>query len=229
MSYHQADIIGKKYGRWTVLSYIEKKIYGHYYTCKCDCGNEKAVFRGSLIYGKSFSCGCFNIEESIKNAKHGHSRTRTTGTTREYYSWQHMKGRCLKTTNKSYKCYGGRGIIVCDRWQGEHGFENFLDDMGEMPKGYSIERKDVNGNYEPSNCFWLPKNLQGKNTRLNRWIEHQGKRLIMSDWAKEFKVDCRTLHRLLKKRSFAYCYEYYTKGQYTRKYVRKAVQTEPNF
>lgn len=73
-----------------------------------------------------------------------------------------MRQRCLNPANKNYKDYGGRGITVCERW---NSFENFLLDMGEKPEGYSIERKDNNGNYEPDNCEWIPRGDQNKNTR----------------------------------------------------------------
>lgn len=216
MSYHETDIIGNKFGMWTVLSYREKRKYVHYYNCRCDCGVEKPVHRGSLIYGKSLGCGCRSHELCLKRStKHGHARMTTVGATKEYRSWSGLKRRCLDPNSTPYKYYGGRGITVCDRWRDS--FVNFLEDMGECPPEHSIERKDVNGNYEPENCIWIPRKLQSKNTRFNRWIEHQGKRMILTDWAREFKVDCRTLHRLLKKRSFSYCYEYYTRGAIQQK------------
>jgi hypothetical protein len=73
-----------------------------------------------------------------------------------------MRARCENPKSDRFDCYGGRGIRVCDRWQL---FENFLEDMGPPPNGYSIERVDVNGHYEPANCKWIPHTEQWKNTR----------------------------------------------------------------
>jgi hypothetical protein len=89
--------------------------------------------------------------------KHGMTKTPT------HRTWISMRRRCNELTHDQYKYYGGAGIKVCERWQDS--FENFLADMGEMPEGYSIERKDVNGNYEPSNCKWIPMAEQALNRR----------------------------------------------------------------
>ncbi len=95
-----------------------------------------------------------------RNYKHGMARTST------YVCWQDMKNRCYNPNVKAYKHYGGRGITVCDRWlDSENGFINFLNDMGEKPKGLSIDRIDVNGNYEPSNCRWATASQQSINKR----------------------------------------------------------------
>src|SRR5690606_2812880 len=100
-----------------------------------------------LRTGKTKSCGCLRIETNIsKGTTHGHSGTRT------YQAWLNMKSRCSNKKNISYENYGGRGISICDRWL--NSFENFLEDMGECPDNLTLERMDVNGNYEPNNCIW---------------------------------------------------------------------------
>ena len=103
-----------------------------------------------------------------KRVKHGLSRSDTR---RTYCIWRNMIDRCYNPNNDSFNHYGGRGITVCDRW---HDVSNFIEDMGIAPDGYSIERHDVNGNYEPFNCSWIPKCEQAGNRRnclTNRGIE----------------------------------------------------------
>lgn len=100
--------------------------------------------------------------------------TRGSGTrqTPEYSTWKHMKGRCQNPTDANFADYGGRGIKVCDRWQN---FDNFLEDMGQRPaSGWSIERDDVDGNYEPGNCFWTPPGTQQGNQRRTHRVEVNG-------------------------------------------------------
>lgn len=79
-----------------------------------------------------------------------------------------MRGRCLNSKNQNYKDYGGRGITICERWLRPTGFLNFLADMGKRPKGRSIDRIDVNGNYEPGNCRWATAKVQSANRRVSK-------------------------------------------------------------
>jgi len=108
-----------------------------------------------------------------------------------------MKKRCLNTNHPSYDQYGGRGIKLCDRWLGYHGFVNFLADMGEKPKGLSLERIDNNEGYSPGNCRWATPLEQSNNTRSNVHIWFAGERLTLSQF-------CRTLN--LDRKSFMYHY-----------------------
>ena len=88
-----------------------------------------------------------------------------SGHLKEHISWSHMVNRCLNKNNDNYDYYGGRGVTICDRWLGENGFANFLNDMGNRPEGGSLERVDPNGNYEPGNCRWATKSDQAFNRR----------------------------------------------------------------
>lgn len=120
--------------------------------------------------------------------KHGMYATPT------YYSWQHMKRRCTDTKFHQYPKYGGRGIAVCERWLV---FENFLADMGVRPLGTTLDRKDGSKGYEPGNCRWATPREQRLNTSNARWVEYEGRRMVLADWAAELGVSYECLARRL--------------------------------
>lgn len=166
------DMIGRRFGLLTVVS-IEpdrngKK--GTYWICRCDCGIIKSVRNDALRHRKS--CG-----RHSKNRKHGKTYSAA------WYSWQNMIRRCREPKNPAYKNYGGRGIKVCNQWMK---FENFYADMGDPPDGMTIERLDVDGDYEPNNCRWATYVEQNNNRRDNRRIEIDGKINTLSEWCREY-------------------------------------------
>lgn len=158
------DITGMRFGRLVALSHIsvfERDRRRIYWKCLCNCGKSKLVSPDSLRRGVSQSCGCKQREEtSLRRCTHGH--TPVSGWSATYKTWTIMLQRCSNPNHMNYKYYGGRGISVCAHW---HKFENFLADMGERPAGLSIDRIDVNGNYEPSNCRWVDQKTQVNNRR----------------------------------------------------------------
>ena len=139
-----------------------------------------------MIQGKINSCGCEHSKR-IGNAFKTHGMTNT----RTYRIWNNMKTRCKKHVD-----YAARGIKVCDEWLK---FDNFLADMGKCPEGMSIDRIDVNGNYEKSNCRWATSEQQMNNTRANVWLNHDEKRMTVAQWARELNIKPTTLKARLKR------------------------------
>jgi hypothetical protein len=115
--------------------------------------------------------------------------------TRTYYAWRSMRSRCLDPNNSSWKQYGGRGISVCDSWVND--FDAFVFDMGEAPEGLSLDRIDVNGDYEKNNCRWATSKEQANNRTSNKTIDHGGKILTYAQWADCLGIGRDTLHRRL--------------------------------
>jgi len=111
------------------------------------------------------------------NYKHGCSRK--AGKTPEFVSWISMRDRCSRRTHSEYKNYGGRGITICERW---NDFTLFLSDMGTRPDGMSLDRINVNGNYEPANCRWATRKEQARNATSSVFLEHNGQKKTMAEW-----------------------------------------------
>ena len=151
---------GQKFGRLTVIkSYIEKKSSRKWcHLVRCECGKEHLVQGGALTSGHSKSCGCLVRDINTKHGKSGSP---------EFRIRQDMIQRCTNKNNKRFSDYGGRGILICDRWL--ESFENFYADMGErLSKDHSIDRIDNNGNYEPNNCQWSDREHQQRNQRAQK-------------------------------------------------------------
>ena len=186
------DLTGKLYGRLTVTTRAPSRGKMSHWNCTCSYGNVLEVSIVRLKRGNTSSCGCLRKElVADKNRTHG-----ATGTF-EHNVWRSMKNRCNTKTHKDYANYGGRGITVCQRWL--KSFENFLADMGLAPTHrHSIERNDVNGNYEPENCRWATTVEQANNRRNTVTLEWNGRSQSMADWARELGINYYTLKQRLR-------------------------------
>jgi len=178
------NLTGQRFSRLIVIERVKNHIQpnGSQYVqwlCKCDCGNEVIVLAGHLVSGHTKSCGCLHKE---KLTKHGKSRTKI------YQVYRDMKARCYNPNCKPYKNYGGRGIKICNEWK--NNFKIFYD--WAINNGYqdnlTIDRIDVNGNYEPSNCRWVNKYIQSRNRRTNRYITYNNETHCITDWAEIYGI-----------------------------------------
>ena len=163
------DLTGMRFNRLTVIKRAYSINKRTLWVCRCDCGKEITVESYNLRNGHTLSCGCYQKEATSKSNKtHGLTKTRV------YKIWVCMKNRCYQKSYHAFRHYGGRGIIVCDEWRDN--FQAFY--VWAMANGYadnlSIDRIDVNGNYEPSNCRWLTMSEQNKNKRVKNGYKIKG-------------------------------------------------------
>ena len=181
------DKSGFRFGRLTVQTCKGKSAEGKVvWSCLCDCGNLTDVVTGNLTSGSTSSCGCVAKELKTKHGLHG---------TPEYLIWVAMWKRCTNEKDKDYVGYKNRRPP--EVWRD---FSIFIKDMGRRPSPlHSIERVDNDAPYGPDNCIWGLTALQAKNTKANRWLEHDGKRMTITDWARYLQICPATLRERLEK------------------------------
>lgn len=194
------NLSGKRFGKVTVLNQVgvSNSLSGKHrvWKCKCDCGEVLDISSKNIKRLKNPSCKtCFN--SSLGSHRH------TTGgaLSKEYISWIAMKGRCLNKNNKKYRSYGGRGIKICEVWLKD--FSRFYADVGPAPSPeHTIDRIDVNGNYEPGNVRWATVDEQINNKTNNRHVFFGDHRLTVAQAASILGVQWGTLHARAKRHNW---------------------------
>jgi len=173
------DLTGQVFGRLTVVARSERERtrrgQSAFWLCRCDCGTEKVISAASMKSGLTKSCGCFH-KDTVSS--HGFSAERI------YSSWKGMIARCHNPIDPAFKNYGGRGIKVCPEWQNISAFREWAVNNG-YDDALTIERVDVNGNYCPENCCFIPKSEQSKNRRNTLVITAWGEAKTASEWMED--------------------------------------------
>lgn len=191
------EMVGFVSGRLTVTGLAGVSASGSaMWKCACECGGSVTALGANLRRGRPESCGCLRIER-VRQSLGTHLRSRS----REYAAWRGMRHRCANPRAKSYRNYGGRGIRVAPEW--DTSFERFFADMGPAPDGWSLDRIDNDGNYEPGNCRWASNSTQHRNTRRTHLIEFAGQSLCITDWASKLGISVRALRDRLAKQPIA--------------------------
>lgn len=168
---------GQRYGRLTVLEFLERRSRANFWRLRCDCGQEHIARTALLRNGTIQSCGCLRNERVAANGRA--NRTHGMSGLAIYRTWTSMHTRCYNSKEPSFARYGGRGIAVCEHW---HKFENFYADMGIKPsRHHSLERVDNDGNYCKENCTWATKKEQSRNKRNNLFVTINGNKMVLID------------------------------------------------
>lgn len=179
------DLQGLEFGKWQVIAIgacsVASNSAASRWLCRCDCGTERLVLAQNLLSKKSQSCGRCVATRRALDVKHPAEVLWIKRHKPTYGSWEKMKYRCCNPAYEKYHRYGGRGIVVCSRWM--YSFENFLADMGERPEGKTLDRIDVNGNYEPNNCRWATVAEQNRNTSKTVRVTFMGQDMVLQDLA----------------------------------------------
>lgn len=219
---------GDRFGYLTVIREVEPNItpcgtVQRKFLCRCDCGSEVIHSLGAFRRSSNCSCGCKNYDIGSLNRKYTKEQTSSF----LYSTWQGMKQRCLDPKSTSYYLYGGRGIKVCNEWL--YDYTKFYDWAlsNGASKEMTLDRIDVNGDYEPSNCRWADAYTQANNTRQNRFIEYNGERLSVMQWSRRTGIKESAIRARLDLYGYsigeALGYEPHIKKSYDRSHTRKIV------
>lgn len=179
------NIIGEKFGKLTVLEYVYTKKTVRYYLCQCECGNICIKPSYRLIGNRVKSCGC------LYRKSYGISQDNKL-----YNIWNHTKQKCLYKNNASYKYFGAIGIKLCKEW---HDFKNFYDwaISNGYKSGLTLDRININKDYEPKNCKWVTIKERHNNRKDNNYVTYNGITLTLSQWAEKLGLSYFTLKQRL--------------------------------
>lgn len=188
------NLTGKRFGRLLVVGLHSITNHKPRWKCKCDCGSALDVNGSNLKTGTTKSCGCLQVD-LVRGRLTTHGQSRRSP---EYNTWSGMLARCRSKSNPAYSNYGGRGVKACKRWLK---FETFFEDMGKKPTAaHSIERRNNDGDYKPSNCYWATKRQQALNTRQSVGVvNHNGKSMTIEQWSKHTGIKLKTIYWRLKR------------------------------
>ena len=192
------DYIGTKHGRLTILAITKKPNIKPQFHCFCECGNQKFIEIYNIT--RTHSCGCYGKDFQKRFITHGQSGNAQQRTP-AYKAWVYMRDRCYNTKSWKYKYYGGKGVTISDEWQS---FENFYRDMGQPQKGMTLDRMDVNGNYEKTNCRWATREQQAANKTSNYYLFLEGEKIHLSEAARKYSIKPQTLWARIKKYKFTH-------------------------
>lgn len=180
------DLAKQRFGQLEVIELAEIRNKRSFWLCKCDCGNTKTVRSDALISLKTISCGCLRDKQGKINLTKNHKNNQTKE--RLYHIWSSMCQRCCNKNNQSYENYGGRGISVCEEWR--YDYRNFR--KWAVENGYqetlTIERNNVDGNYCPENCCWIPFSRQERNQRRTIRVTIDGVTQPLIDLAEQYGI-----------------------------------------
>lgn len=191
MAHKVIDIVGWRSGRLVVTAYSHRGKKEHYWHCQCDCGGTSVV-RGSKIRRKeTISCGSAHDFFRPGQFKHGLHKSRVYGI------WSGMKERCLSDKHPAFKRYGGRGITICKEWLDLNNFVTWAYSSGYKPD-LTLDRRNNDGNYEPSNCRWIPMAEQLRNRSSNVNYTVNGVTKCQAEWCRELGISPNTIQRRLK-------------------------------
>ena len=191
--YNNPEWVGKKFNMLTVIEIIHDDIAkGWRWRVRCDCGNEKIYQPNKVVRGLNVSCGCYRKTRLGPNPP-----THRESHTRLHNIWCGMNSRC-DPSHVDAERYGKRGIRVCEEWHDYTKFAEWARSHG-YEDGLTIERIDVNGNYEPSNCKWIPISKQARNRTTTRWVEYQGETMSLAEAAERAGLKYKEVHYRIHK------------------------------
>lgn len=192
MGKERVNILGKRFGNLTVIEYSHKIGYTRYFLCRCDCGNTCLVAKNNLTTGKQISCGC------KRKTRLADMNRLPDGYLRLGAIYRKMVKRCYDPKSNRFKNYGGKGIKICDEWLNDiNAFRKWAVCHG-YKEGLTIERIDINGDYCPNNCTWIPKKEQMYNKSNTVRITFNGKTQTLSQWSQELGIPTSTLHNRIR-------------------------------